>query len=440
MQTKTTTLIEPSSTLEVPQLHHAGAMAYGTKTVNEREGIVKALVGVSGNLDHDRDVIVPTAFAWGLKQVNPKGVHAHDWKLPTARTIEASEVEPGNKSLPGDLLTKGLGALDVTMQFNLKTQLGRETFETVDFYGDEQQWSIGYQVPKDGALISTKPPKSVADVLIARGLDFDRKLFEQLWAKSLESDGLPARYIMLIKVWEYSDVLFGANDLTRTGSVKTMDPQVLEDEAQSLLDAAKQLRDGDSKIVTVPIADDSAPELLVDADNELKQLEEAVSYTHALLVDSGDVLVELPTKQLERLSAVEDATSKLLDAVLGKEALAGSYEERRELVGAAVRSALAGVENVWLYVVATFDDHVIVCVTDERTDNTRGHFHVPYTIEDGDVVLGTPAAVTLETVVVPAVTTTTATAESTDDEHKIDDRVELPERSIMAFEHERSQL
>lgn len=441
--------------LVIPPLVTSEAKALGTKVLDANEGIVQALVGVSGNRDSDRDVIVPTAFVWGLGLVKPKGVNAHDWKRPTARTLAAVEVMPGDKSLPGDLLEAGFGALDVTMQYNLATQLGRETFETVKFYEDEQQWSIGYEIPVKGAVISAKPPTQVAAELRRLGVD-SKVINEARWLKSIDPDEGPTRFIMRLKVWEYSDVLFGANQLTRTTSAKALDD--MEAELQGMLDQVKSARErlvvttsavdaadlepgktGEVDGAAGAAADEGSIEKVALADVELKALEEAVAYAHAALVDPATPLDnESSTKALHRVEGVTQQLTKLLDEAsianvdaATKEALSGSWEERRDAIGSAVRAAFADVEDVWAYIVATFDDHVIVSVSDERGGQyRRAHFSVPYSIDEQlDVELGEATPVELQTVVVAAT-----------GEPELAQTKGLPPELLMAWEHERSQL
>jgi len=78
------------------------------------------------------------------------------------------------------------GALVIKAQFNLNTERGRDAFEDVQFYGDEQNWSVGYNVPTGG---------------------------------SKTTNGV--RYIKVMDLFEFSPVLFGAMPLAGTLSVKS---------------------------------------------------------------------------------------------------------------------------------------------------------------------------------------------------------------------------
>lgn len=167
-------------------LEHKAVPLGGVDVVDEDKGIVSAIVSVTGMVDRVKDVIRPGAYTKTLKTRTPKGVWHHDMKQPVSRTLEIKELAPGDPELPshlpnGDPWPKGAGALKVLTQFNLKSTRGRDAFEDVLFFGDEQEWSIGYRVP---------PGKS-------------------------ESKG-GVRYCDEIDLFEYSPVLFGAMPAART--------------------------------------------------------------------------------------------------------------------------------------------------------------------------------------------------------------------------------
>src|SRR5690606_8526810 len=89
----------------------------------------------------------------------------------------------------GEPWPKEAGALYVKMQFNLKTQRGREAYEDVKFHGEDTEFSIGYTVPKGGA---TKDHEGI-------------------------------RRIKELNLFEYSPVLFGAASNSRLlTSVKSL--------------------------------------------------------------------------------------------------------------------------------------------------------------------------------------------------------------------------
>lgn len=165
----------------------------GFKVIDAENGIVEAFVSVTGVVDEVKDVIEVGAYEKTLLARNPKGCWSHDWDTPVSKTLAAEEVLPGDGRLPtqtrtGEAWPEEAGALLVKMQFNLKTQRGREAFEDVTFFEDEQEWSIGYNVPVGGAKMDPKT-------------------------------GI--RHINTIELFEYSPVLFGAMPLTVTASIKS---------------------------------------------------------------------------------------------------------------------------------------------------------------------------------------------------------------------------
>ncbi len=175
-----------------PSLEYKDVGVNGITVVDEEQGIVEAIVSVTGLKDNVNDNIKPGAYAETLKKRVPKGVWGHDWNTPVSRTIEAKELMPGDPELPANLPSgavwpQGAGAVKVKAQFNLKTQRGKDAFEDVKFFGAAQEWSIGYRVPKGCATMDTKSN---------------------------------TRNISKLDFFEYSPVLFGAMSAARTVSVK----------------------------------------------------------------------------------------------------------------------------------------------------------------------------------------------------------------------------
>lgn len=160
------------------------------RNVDSADGIVEAIVSVTNIVDSVNDIIVPGAYKNTLKKRNPKGVWSHDTNIPVAKTLRVEELMPGDNRLPTDLLAKNAGALLVKMQFNLNTSRGRDAFHDVQFFGPEQEWSIGYAVGEG---------KSVTD----------------------SKSGI--REIKELELYEYSPVIFGAAPHTRTLDVKDGD-------------------------------------------------------------------------------------------------------------------------------------------------------------------------------------------------------------------------
>jgi hypothetical protein len=144
---------------------------------------------VFNNVDSYGDRVKYGFFDDSLKTKLPKGVWAHDWKTPVAKTLEARELMPGDAMLPDSL--KDLGGLYIRGQFNMNTQRGRETYSDIK-EGIIDEFSIGYSVVEE----------------------------------TFAQDG--ARELVKGKLYEWSPVLFGANSQTALISAKGLNDD-LED-------------------------------------------------------------------------------------------------------------------------------------------------------------------------------------------------------------------
>lgn len=156
------------------------------KVADDGTGIIEAVVSVFNNVDHGNEKVLPGFFSKSIEKKLPKGVWAHDWKQPIAKTLEAKELLPGDPLLPDSLKT--LGGTYIKGQFNLDTQRGKEAYSDIKF-GIVDEFSIGYSVVKDNKVKET-------------GV---RELIEGDWK-------------------EWSPVLVGMNDQTHLISIKA-DPQ-----------------------------------------------------------------------------------------------------------------------------------------------------------------------------------------------------------------------
>ncbi|MYX26760.1 hypothetical protein GTY75_08765 [Streptomyces sp. SID8381] len=122
-----------------------------------------------------------------------KSVFHHEWKDPVGVVLEVEEWKPGDPrfaTIPGgSAWPKEAGALVATVQFNMRTQRGRDVYEQVKQWHDhgEAQFSIGYKVPPGGA--------------------------------SKRHDGV--RIIHSLDLYEVSPVLHGAHPMTRSLEVKS---------------------------------------------------------------------------------------------------------------------------------------------------------------------------------------------------------------------------
>ncbi|MDB5910689.1 MAG: hypothetical protein JWP34_4803, partial [Massilia sp.] len=158
------------------------------------QGIVTAIVSVTGVVDSDGDVIEPGAYGKTLQVRHPKVVWHHDWEQPIGRVLDIKELFPGDSQLPkatkdGKAWPSEAGALVATMQFNLQSTRGAQAFEDVRFYSEsgEAEYSIGYRVAPSAA----------------------------------RKDRSGVRHIKELELFELSPVLFGANGLSGTLAVKS---------------------------------------------------------------------------------------------------------------------------------------------------------------------------------------------------------------------------
>lgn len=179
-------------------MEHKVVPVTGFKVVDDQAGIVEAFVSVTGAVDSVKDRIIPGAYEKTLVARTPKGVWSHNWDQPVSKTLSAEEVFPGDDRLPkktrtGDEWPATAGALLVRTQFNVGdgenpgTQRARDAYSDVKFYGEDQEWSIGYNVPPGASKVDGKTG---------------------------------VRELSYIDLYEYSPVLFGAMSLTATAGVK----------------------------------------------------------------------------------------------------------------------------------------------------------------------------------------------------------------------------
>lgn len=194
-------------------MQHKQVPVASVKGIDNVEGIVEAIVSVTNIVDHVNDLIEPGAYKVTLRKRNPKVVWSHDTNIPVGKTLRVEELMPGDPRLPRDLAEQNAGGLLVKMQFNLNTTRGRDAFYDVQFYGEEQEWSIGYSVPE---------------------------------GKYRVDDKSGVRYIKQLDLFEYSPVIFGAAPSTRTLSLKD-DMDGIEEKA-----SASEVRAGTPVSFAVP--------------------------------------------------------------------------------------------------------------------------------------------------------------------------------------------
>ncbi len=157
----------------------------GQINLDEAQGIVECFVAGIGNKDSVGDVCSSGAFTKSLLRRKPRVVWGHNWNDPIGKVLEIYEVPPSDPRLPGKMRAAGIGGLYARVQFNLNSEKGREAFANVAFFGEDQEWSIGY--------------KTI------------RAQFDQASQANILSE---------VELYEVSPVLHGANQLTGTISIK----------------------------------------------------------------------------------------------------------------------------------------------------------------------------------------------------------------------------
>lgn len=158
----------------------------GLIKLDELEGIVECFVSGIGNKDSVGDICATGAFAKSLLRRKPRVVWGHNWNDPIGKVLEIYEVPASDPRLPMKMKMAGIGGLYAKVQFNLQSEKGKEAFANVAFFGEEQEWSIGYKT-----------------------------------LRAQYDDNLQANVLYEVELYEVSPVLHGANQLTGTISVKS---------------------------------------------------------------------------------------------------------------------------------------------------------------------------------------------------------------------------
>lgn len=399
-----------------PKLQQKSLATYGVVTVDEEEGIVEAYVSGIGNKDSVADIIMPGAFIESLKTRKPKGVWAHNWDRPVSKTLEAYEVPKGDPRLPVKMKNQGIGGLYVKTQFNLETQDGRDAFSWVKFYGDEGEWSIGYQVT------------------------------DSEWDTKAKATRLKA-----LELFEYSPVLFGANSLTSTVGVKSgyqngdikvklegVDEEMAEKIAKAIDEVVgneseetveeteikaddaeievKAEEEGEIPEEIVPEVKDAEEEIATETNLEVKVEEDAeipAEPTGELAQKSDDLEVdETPPVELKTSEIVEftkqamsnakltsyDAKvlRKFISSLVEEKTIEGSWEDIREEVQDALDEMYA---NFYVCIHSMFDSKVVYCFYDPY-QSERTYWQASYSIVDDSAVLSDPQQIEVMEVIV----------------------------------------
>ena len=158
----------------------------GLINLDEAQGIVECFVSGIGNKDSVGDICATGAFAKSLQRRKPRVVWGHNWNDPIGKVLEIYEVPASDSRLPMKMKMAGIGGLYAKVQFNLQSEKGKEAFANVAFFGEEQEWSIGYKT-----------------------------------LRAQYDDNLQANVLYEVELYEVSPVLHGANQLTGTISVKS---------------------------------------------------------------------------------------------------------------------------------------------------------------------------------------------------------------------------
>ena len=169
------------------------------KAVDEAQGIVQHFVAIMGNLDDGNDIIAPGAFAKTIvenaRRVRVLDNHQTDSVLRIiGKPLALCEV--GREELTDKVLEyapEATGALLATTQYALDTSAGRDIFNLIAG-GFAPETSIGYD---------------------ALQIEYEEKV----------KDGvkIAARRLKEIRLWEYSNVLWGLNPATATVGTKKGD-------------------------------------------------------------------------------------------------------------------------------------------------------------------------------------------------------------------------
>jgi HK97 family phage prohead protease len=117
----------------------------GLINLDEAQGIVECFVSGIGNKDSVGDICATGAFAKSLQRRKPRVVWGHNWNDPIGKVLEIYEVPASDQRLPMKMKMAGIGGLYAKVQFNLQSEKGKEAFANVAFFGEEQEWSIGYK-------------------------------------------------------------------------------------------------------------------------------------------------------------------------------------------------------------------------------------------------------------------------------------------------------
>lgn len=158
------------------------SMPFAVKSIQDRT--VTGIFSVAGNVDSTGDKVWPGAFTKTFAESGSKALYLwqHDFDKPPIAIIKSLR-EIGRQELPPEVLSTAndaLGGAEVTREY-LDTPRGNEVLQAIKA-GSPIQASFGYDPVK---------------------FDFE----------TLDGD-VRVRNLREVKLWEVSDVLWGANDAT----------------------------------------------------------------------------------------------------------------------------------------------------------------------------------------------------------------------------------
>ena len=220
---------------DFPDIHYKSNS--GPINFDTAKGIVECFVAGIGNKDSVGDVCVSGAFTKSLQRRKPRVVWGHVWNEPIGKVLEIYEVPANDARLPAKMRVAGVGGLYAKVQFNLGSERGREAFANVAFFGEEQEWSIGYKT-----------------------------------LRSQQDPVLQANMLYEVELYEVSPVLHGANQMTATISVKD-DQTAIEighaDCPDGACDLAKDESSAPVEEKHIPVQDNTFDAVAIKIGNEL---------------------------------------------------------------------------------------------------------------------------------------------------------------------------
>ncbi len=239
---------------------------------SEGEGIIEAYVSVFGNVDSYGDIVEKGAFADAI--INnfpryPKGIWAHDWSQPIAKTLEIREDERG---------------LYIKAQLILSVQKAREAWDLIKA-GVMTDFSFGYEINES---------------------EFDTRGF---------------RHLKKLTPYEWSPVLVGANNQATIVGVKTADQEAIEEEVEVPENTPVAGEEKPESEIPEPVT--PKPEGETETDEQKKALE--------LEEKAGRVLSAKNVSLIKgAMSSIDGAITGLSDAKNAFEALLKAVEDPSE--------------------------------------------------------------------------------------------------------------